>query len=146
MDNMTAKELAQQLHGEEYPLHIPKTLTDAAKQNRLVIVYGASDDLMEFEGAIYDEVGAYEGTTVRIDSEGLLPDFEQIDKDQSDSKDKLREYFKRENGGREIEALWYKNPDTSWTYKTDIPHETFDVMEDEDIYCRGIIFSLDDCK
>jgi hypothetical protein len=143
---MRAYELAQQLNGSEYPLHISKELTTAAKQSRLVIVYGASDDLMEFEGAIYDEVGAYEGTKVRVDSEGLVPDYEQIDKDQRDSKDKLREYFQRENGGKEIEALWCKEPGISWTYKTAIPHEQFEILEDGDIYCRGIVFSLDDCK
>jgi hypothetical protein len=143
---MNAYELAQKLNGMEYGTNIPKNLTDAAKQSRLVIVYGASDDLMEFEGAIYDEIGAYEGTKVRVDGEGLLPDFEQIDKDQRDSKDKLREYFRRENGGKEIEALWCKEPGISWTYKTEISHEQFEILEDGDIYCRGIVFSLDDCK
>ena len=143
---MTAKGIAQKLDGKEYPLNIPKELATAAKQNRLVIVYGASDDLMEFEGAIYDEVGAYEGTKVRIDSEGLVPDFEQIENDQRDSKEKLREYFQRENGGKEIEALWCKEPGISWTYKTEISHEQFEILEDGDIYCRGIVFSLDDCK
>ena len=32
----------------------------------------------------------------------------------------------------------------SWSYLTDIPHKTFDIMEDGEIYCRGIVFSLDD--
>lgn len=143
---MTAKELAQKLNESEYPLEISMELTTAAKQNRLVIVYGASDDLMEFEGAIYDEVGAYEGTKVRIDSEGLVPDFEQIEMDQRNSKDKLREYFQREHSGKEIEALWCKEPGYSWTFRTEIPHEVFEVIEDGDPYCRGIVFSLDDCK
>jgi hypothetical protein len=143
---MRAYELAQKLNGMEYRTNIPKNLTDAAKQSRLVIVYGASDDLMEFEGAIYDEFGAYEGTTVRVDAEGLVPNYEDIDKDSRDSKDKLREYFQRESGGKEIEALWCKEQGISWTYKTDIPHETFEIVEDDEPYCRGIVFSLDDCK
>lgn len=143
---MNAKQLAQRLNGSEYPLDIPKELKEAAKQNRLVIVYGASDDLMEFEGAIYDEVGAYEGTKVLVDSKGLVPDYEQINKDQRDSKDKLREYFRREHSGKEIEALWCKESGYSWTYRTEIPCETFEVVEDGDPYCRGIVFSLDDCK
>lgn len=140
---MTAKEIAQQLHGKEYPFDIPTTLTAAAKQNRLVIVCGASDDLMEFEGAIYDEIGAYEGTTVRVHSGGLCESFESAL--ESENKDRLRAYFLHEKEGKEIEAHWC-NGDISWTYETDIPHETFEILEDDDIYCRGIVFSLDDCK
>jgi len=31
----------------------------------------------------------------------------------------------------------------TFTYTTNIEHETFDIMEDGDTYCRGIVFSLD---
>ena len=43
---MNAKELAEKLTGMEYPVRIPESLVAEAKANRLVIVYGASDDLM----------------------------------------------------------------------------------------------------
>jgi hypothetical protein len=141
---MNAKELAQALDGSEYPLRIQKDVLDAAKKAGLVIVYGASDDLMEFEGAIYDEVGVCDGGTARVDSKGIIPEFEQIDKEAYDAKDKLREYFQRENSGKVIEALWCAEEDYSFTYKTDIPHETFNVVEDGKPYCRGIVFSLGD--
>jgi hypothetical protein len=52
---MTAKELAQQLNGLPYPFRAPKALIAQAKQDGLVIVQGASDDLMELVGAIRDE-------------------------------------------------------------------------------------------
>ena len=32
----------------------------------------------------------------------------------------------------------------AWTYMTDIPHATFDVMDDGELYCRGIVFALAD--
>ena len=96
-------------------------------------------------GAIDDEIGAYEGTIVRVDAKGLLPAYDDIDKDSHNAKDKLRDYFQRENGGKTIEALWSpSDPDCSWAYKTDIPHETFDIMEDGELYCRGIVFRLAD--
>ncbi|MDR6421350.1 hypothetical protein J2801_003638 [Paraburkholderia phenoliruptrix] len=137
---MNAKELAAQLNGIQYPVRIPKTLTDAAKAAGLVIVYGASDDLMEFEGAIYDEVGCYDGGTAYVDAKGLLPDRESIDDD-----DDLKDYFAREPHAKTIEALWCKEGEYSWTYKTEIPHETFEVLEDgEPPYCRGIVFALAD--
>lgn len=137
---MDAKELAQQLNGSKYPCDIPKALAQLAKDNGLVIVYGASDDLMEFDGAFRDEVGAYEGTTVKISAKGLLPNFEDINKDD---KDALRKYFATESIGHStIEALWCKEDGYSFTYKTAIPHATFDVLEDGDKYCRGIVFKL----
>ena len=143
---MNAKELAEKLTGMEYPVRIPKELVAEAKANGLVIVYGASDDLMEFEGAIYDEVGAWDGKIARVDSHGLVPDYEQIDKDAYDAKDKLREYFQRENSGKVIEALWCKEGNYSFTFKTDIPHATWEVVEDGQPYCRGIVFSLADLE
>lgn len=138
---MTAQELAQQLTGMEYPVRIPSTVAKEAKAAGLVIVYGASDDLMEFEGAITDEFGAYEGTTVRVDGEGLIPDYDNLEKDD---KDALRDYFSREDGGVEIEALWCEEDGYSWTYKTSLPHSTFEVVEDGEPYCRGIVFALAD--
>jgi hypothetical protein len=135
---MNAKELAAELSGMQYPLRIPKALTDAAKAAGLVIVYGASDDLMEFEGAIYDEIGVYEGGTAFVDAKGLLPERDQIEDD-----DDLKDYFARQPNAKPIEALWAEEGEYSWTYKTDIPHETFEVIEDGcPPYCRGIVFAL----
>jgi hypothetical protein len=136
---MNAKDLAVQLNGIQYPVRIPKTLTDAAKAAGLVIVYGASDDLMEFEGAIYDELGAYEGATASLDSSGLLQN--DCDNDECPHFEKLKEK------AATIEAVWDDGTGYSWTYKTEIPHETFDVLEDgEPPYCRGIVFALADVK
>ena len=140
-----AEIISRALNGFEYPFSVPPEVVSRAKAAGLVIVYGASDDLMEFEGAISDEVGSYEGKQVRIDSGGLVPEFDQIEMDRYDSKDKLREYFKRENSGKVVEALWCKEGDYSWTFRTEIPHSTFEITEDGAPYCRGIVFSLSDC-
>lgn len=138
---MNAKKLAAQLTGAEYPLRLSKELTAEAKAAGLVIVYGASDDLMEFEGAIYDEVGAYDGGTAFVDNKGLLPDRESIEDDEA-----LKDYFARQPQAVKIEALWCKEGEYSWTFKTDIPHETFEVVEDGEKYCRGIVFALADAR
>lgn len=137
---MNAKELAAQLNGIQYPVRIPKPLTDAAKAAGLVIIYGSSDDLMEFEGAIYDELGCYDGGTAFVDAKGLLPARDQIEDD-----DELKDYFARQPNAKPIEALWCQEGEYSWTYKTNVPHETFEVWEDgEPPYCRGIVFALKD--
>jgi hypothetical protein len=143
MVNVNAKSIADSLKDLEYPVRIPSATVAAAKEAGLVIVYGASDDLMEFDGAIYDEVGVNNGGTVQVDIEGLIPDFESLDKDDQAA---LKTYFVRDGNGKTIEALWCAEPEYSWTYKTDIPHETFEVWEDGEHYCRGIVFQLADCK
>jgi len=134
--------IAAALHGLEYPLSIPKELAAEAKAAGIVIVYGASDDLMEFDGAFRDEIGAYDGTEALIDANGVLPSWESASEDEEAARD----YFERKPKVRTIEAVWSPDePDgASWAYKTDIPHVTFDVMEDGEIYCRGIVFALTD--
>lgn len=140
---MTKEKLAAQLSGIQYPAHrnITKDHIEAAKASGLVIVYGASDDLMEFEGAIRDEFGCYSGGTALVDAKGLLPDRENIEED-----DELELFFKRKALAMKIEALWCREDGYCWTYSTDIPHATFDVLDGEDHYCRGIVFALADLK
>lgn len=138
---MIKEYLAALLDGIQYPAHrsITKDQIEAAKAAGLVIVFGASDDLMEFEGAIRDEVGCYNGGTALVDAQGLLPDRESIEDD-----DELEAFFKRKPLAKKIEALWCKEDGYSFTYATDIPHSTFDVMKGDDHYCRGIVFALAD--
>ena len=140
---MDAKQLAEKLTGREYPFDPTDAEAKAAKDSGLLIVFGSSDDLMEFRGAFTDEVGAYEGATARIDVNGLVPDYEQVDKDD---KDALRDYFRRENGGSTITALWCKEGNYSWTFQTAIPHATFEIQENGDPYSRGIVLSMDTLK
>lgn len=136
---MTKEELAATLNGREYTEEITDAEADNAKTAGLVVVFGASDDLMEFRGAIYDEQGAYNGGTALVDANGLLPEREQIDDDE-----KLEDFFKRRKTAHKIEALWCKEAGYSWTFKTKIPHASFEVVEGAEKYCRGIIFALKD--
>lgn len=142
---MDAKTLTAQLNGIEYPCRdILATDGDLIKQARdagLVIVFGLSDDLMEFRGAIDDEIGAYDGTTAYVDTKGVLPERDSIDND-----DELKDYFAREPHAVAIHQLWCAEEGYSWTYNTSIPHETFEIVEDGEPYCRGIVFALADAK
>lgn len=141
---MNAKELAALLNGREYTNEITREEEAQAKAAGLVVVFGASDDIMELHGAIYDEVYPSNGIGAVIDTKGIVPKFEAAL--EGGDKDELRDYFQRENGGVEIEALWSAEPGYSWTYRTSIPHETFEITEDGEPYCRGIVFALADCK
>ncbi|MBA1195596.1 hypothetical protein G7011_00515 [Pseudomonas plecoglossicida] len=134
---MTKEELAAQLTGLEYPTRIPGSLIVAAQSVGLVILCGASDDLMEFYGARREEIGCYDGGTAFVDADGVLPDRDCLDGDEE-----IAEYVQRQKSAKAIEALWCKEDGYSWTYKTDIPHATFEVVEGGQPYCRGIVFAL----
>ena len=70
---MNAKELAAKLNGREYLREITDEEAKQAKASGLVVVYGASDDLIEFRGAIHDEGDCYDGGEILFDSKGVLP-------------------------------------------------------------------------
>lgn len=133
---MTPKEAAEALNNSQYREEGSRELFKSMKDVGLVAVFGASDDLMEFRGAINDEIGAYEGATAYLNKDGLLTN-------ECDD-DRCPHFAKLKAKAATIDALWCEEPDYSWTYRTEIPHETFEVLEDDDKYCRGIVFSLSD--
>jgi hypothetical protein len=50
-----------------------------------------------------------------------------------------------------VQAVWCPRDENgkiwaSWKIQTDIPHETFDIMEDGELFCRGVVFHVDDVK
>lgn len=140
MDAVLTKQLAEMLNGREYMREISSVEEAMAKANGLVVVHGASDDLMEFCGAIYDEVGCYDGGSALVDAAGILGEWESASEDEETAA----QYLNRKPHAKTIEALWCAEPGYSWTYKTDIPHETFEIVEDGEPYCRGIVFSIKD--
>lgn len=112
------------------------------KEAGLVIVYGQSDDLMEFDGAIYDEVGCYGGWTTHVDRHGVL-DSSQVD----DDWDAIAQFVQRKKAARAIKAIWSeKRGEPAWSYETDIPHAAFEIMQDGEVYCRAIVFSIHDLQ
>jgi hypothetical protein len=133
---MTKEQLAEKLNGREIDSEITAAEEAQAKAAGLVVIFGASDDLCEFRGAINDESGCYNGGVIEIHAAGILPDHE-CDCD----------YCAYESIAAKcatIEAVWCETPDISWTYKTALPHATFEIMEDGEKYCRGIVISVAD--
>ena len=111
---MTIEEWAVLLDGRKIGREITSAECAQAKADRVVIVYGGSDDRCEFRGFVDDEVPCDGGGMVN-----MVP---------------------------RIEALWCPEGvgGPSWAYKAGIKHETFRIIEYGDVYCRGIVFSLDE--
>ena len=126
---LTHDDFAKKLNGREYGNEITKQEIVEAKENGLVVVYGASDDLMEFVGAIDEEVDCDNGGYFRVTSKNL-----KVKKGDVTSKNKIyADWDNRQKG-------------VSWCYDTEIHHSTFNIYEDGEIYCIGIVFSIYDLQ
>lgn len=131
---MDIKEFAKSISGKEYGYQqFTKEEIETAKENGFVIVYGCSDDLMEFDGAIQEEIGCYRGGNAWVKGE-QVSDLPII------------------VGEKLIKAIWCgeedddNGPEIAWTYETDIPHENFMIYECGEPYCRGIVFQIEDVR
>lgn len=139
---VTRQELAKRLDGRGIGDEITKEEAAAAKKDGILVIYGASDDLCELHGAIYDEIGG--PGDIYVTREGkLLPEIVGDDEDVLLRHGVLGVVSDTRNGSIKITACWCaeKNgPD--WTYETAYPHSTFDIMEDGAVYCRGLVIDL----
>ena len=133
---MTRKALAALLDGNQYGREISAEQESLAKENNLVVVFAYSDDCAELRGAINDEVGCYDGGTFYVTKAGVL--------NEPDCGDGKCKYFAaiREKAG-EIKAVWHNTGELTWSYETRIPHATFRIYEGAELFCEGIVFSLD---
>ena len=132
----TIQEFASKLNGREYRSEITYLEEQEARELGYVVVYGYSDDCVEFAGAIHDEIDCYGGKEILIDENGILST------DCGDCSD-CKLFLKHKILCKSIQVVWGEG-EYCWTYKTDIPHVTFDIYEDGDKYCKGIVFDMKD--
>ncbi|MDR0920121.1 MAG: hypothetical protein LBM93_12900, partial [Oscillospiraceae bacterium] len=99
------KEAAEMLNGRQYLSEISVDEKEILRQNRIVAVFGQSDDLVVFEGAVEDDFDCFGGSEVYVNEKGVYVDVENPES-----------YHK-------IVTKWAESG-YSWSYETDIPHET----------------------
>lgn len=144
---MTPAEFAARLHGRTYGKEITKAEAADAKAAGLVVVYGYSDDNVELAGAIDDEIGACDGTTFAIGKDGQIHKPWDVLIEGELDEEVFDAWFKRKAAGvHSIEARWcHKDANGfAWDFVTTIPHATFDITEDGEPFCRGIVFAIAD--
>ncbi len=130
--------LAKFLHNCQIGEEVSEIIDVNAINNGLVIVYGASDDRIEFRGVIYSEVGVCDGSNVYLTNNGLVLNLCDDPECPYYLINTMKATF--------IKALWCATDEYSWTYETEIPHRTFDILKGDEKYCQGIVFSLADVK
>lgn len=145
---MTREKLAVALDGNEYMSEISGALEREARAAGFIVIFGYSDDNVELRGAVDDEIGANEGTKFLIDAKGVLPCWDDFCHNEEEEAE-FKKYFERKPNAKQIEAVWCDGGESSeyaWSFKTEIPHSCFDILEDGDKFCRGIVIDVKDLK
>ena len=128
---MTKEELAAKLDGCEYGEEMSDGLVEQARQSRLVVVYGAFDDLVEFNGAICDEAGLGESFVVGRPTPRLL--------DPHDCNCMYCGFRQKLDGAIRINSDFTEK---GFSVRCSVPAATFSVMEDGQRYGDGLVFAV----
>jgi hypothetical protein len=118
--NITLKEFAAMLYGRDcQPDMTPEELL-LAEQKGFVVVYGDSDDRVEFEGAIRAE--GHTNPLLKNAPAGVLV----LSKDGNLLDDDSALYAEYLSQNRNVIKVFYCCKDGyNWAFESDIPHETF---------------------
>ena len=133
-----ARAFAEKINGRSIGQELTKQDESFARENGIVVIFGASDDLAEIGGAISDEVSVFDGGVVAFYKGDLLR--RECDNDGCPHEVRMLEK------SIIVNALWCAKDKPSWSYETDIPHEKFSVLEDGEPYCEGIVFHVSDIQ
>lgn len=143
---MNTEQAAALLNGRQYLEEISREEELQFKDLGLVVVFGASDDLLEFRGAINEELGAWDGATVYLVKKKRQ--WEAISESEFEEYKETLEELGLEDAliYHTITAEWGPQQDgeslMSWRITTDIPHSIFFIFEDGENYCQGLVFHI----
>ncbi len=137
---MNNQQFADLLTGRQYGKEITEEECQLAKKNNLLVAFGYSDDNLELRGLIHDEYSACEGTNQHF-AINIYERFVHLE-------DLATMILLAEFGVKtvSIQAIWQPATlDASWLITTDdVPFATFDIFEDDELFCRGIVIEKAD--
>jgi hypothetical protein len=148
--NITLKDFAAMLHGRDRQPNLTDNELLLAKERGFVVVYGDSDDRIEFEGAIRAE--GESNPLIKGRPSGILA-LSEDGKLLDEKSDLYAEYVKKKRNV--IKAFYYGVDGFNWAFETDIPHEifiTYDGGYDEeyadfdDGFARCMVFEVSALK
>lgn len=152
LTKITKEEMAARITGREYPFRLSSDEKAIAKASGLAIVYGASDDLLEFEGAIDEELSAYNGTSATITDDGKIVESmtEGSDCDERSKCFFFKSWLERQKSF-EVTSEWCpEGMNCNWNVTASkVPVATFEIKDDyspDNIFCRGIVIDLNEVK
>lgn len=135
--NENVKKWAEKFNGREYRGWNTLTVEECEelKSSGLVVVFGESDDLTEFRGAIDDETSSLDGNDIYVKADGTIA---------NNDGGTFDHFVPDDNPEFALVVARWDCDGYSWVYETDIPHESFDILEDGEPYCKGVIFAVED--
>lgn len=154
MKTMTKEQLAEQLDGRSRRDEITDEQIQLAKENNLLVLFGASDDLLVARGAIYDEYVAYKGGEFLLVKDGeMYADNEEENTYHKAIGDGLYEASEDTDTADDphlIKSEWCPdgNDGVSWRISTNMPSASFTLMGDDEegVYCEGVVIDLDEVQ
>lgn len=138
---MNKQEIAAKLNGTQYGEIDPELVT-IAREHNLVIITGSSDDIICVEGAIDDEfsegkiVFAKAGEKVILEDDGDEFTGRHMRNDGALQLDDDSEITKNV-----VEGEFGQN---GWEFKTELPHEKFEMFDGGELYGQGIVIDLNE--
>lgn len=144
---MDTVKLAEILNGREYGEEITKEQEEVAKECGLIVIFGSSDDLIEIRGAINEEIDSCNWTSFYIRNNEFIKKEDAI-KELQNPVSWYENYFKSLvekdlKNAKSINSNFNKDGYT-WIITTNIPHETFEIFEGKEKFCRGIVIDIND--
>ena len=148
--DISCKEFAAMLHGRDCQPNLSSDELLLAQKRGFVVVYGDSDDRVEFEGAIQAEGHTNPfNKDIPVGVLALSEDGELFD----ENSELYAEYVKK---NRNVIKVFYCNKDgLNWAFESDIPHETFltydggydeEYADLDDGFARCMVFELSALK
>ena len=127
---MTKEQLAEMLNGRQYRDETTPEIERLAKENGLCIAFGASDDLLEFRGSVYDEVSAWNGVKAYLTPKG------NVKGNMKPGRVCVSADWCPKDINGEVWAAWLIQ------VQTEVNFAPFDIFEDGELYCRGCVFNF----
>ena len=140
--------LADHLNNRQYREELDDKLEQFAKNYNYVVAFGASDDLIEFRGAFEEEFGASE--ELYFDKEfKIISNHNKIKLDErsirSNNYVSIYKFDLEVELKNKITQEWRpKDSKASWRLSANFPYKTFNIFDEESLYCVGIVFDIND--
>lgn len=128
---MTKDELAALITGRQRGREITREESRVAADAGLIVIYGSSDDLVEIDGLVVGEIGAWEGARFAMCKDGL------IESECPEGDD--CPYFQR---AVERGMLFSADYDGTWRFTTKCPVSTFKIFDGAELYCVGLVVDV----
>lgn len=138
------EDFATILNGREYGNEMSIDEEFIARDNELLVCFCSSDDLLIFKGIFNDETGS----TAYIMSDIKTGGIKLAEDDATQRLEEIREFtgFRLNLQRIKMVRQWYIDGTEGFCIKTTLPHATFDIMEDGELYCRGIVIEKADIE